>query len=373
MNKILEFGRPSPLRIVVKLPMDIGRTPRGYVMISLRKHISEAEERERLCTELEAGYASALDVVSETLVPVSETLVSRHAPQIRQLSAEIRERPTIEGVRHARLRLENELTGFWEKSCQLLRQQEREVKKILQCLSQVASMVATQGQSNSTRLTEFTRNLEQISQMSDLQEIRRRLTKEVTELRQVAAQVSKGSEEAVEQLREELRAFRTRLTESEEQANTDPLTKAANRRAGESQIQKLIERRRPFSLLMFDLDRFKSVNDRWGHQAGDSVLVEFARRLMAAVRGEDVICRWGGDEFLAILPDCGLGKANDRASQIRTGLQKEYSFRADGSLIKVMILASAGAAEWRQGENADSLFRRADEQLYQAKARRVAV
>ncbi|WP_321475257.1 GGDEF domain-containing protein [uncultured Paludibaculum sp.] len=342
-------------------------------MISIRKHISEAEERDRLCSELEVSYIAALDTVSESLIPVSEALVEHHRPRIRQLAAQLKGGITREAIRTARLALESELTTFWEKSCQLLGHQEKEVKKILQCLSQVASVVASQGRANSSRLTEFTKNLESIAQMNDLPEIRRRLTREVSELRQVAVDVGKGSEEAVEQLREELRTFRTKLHESEQLANTDPLTNLANRRAGEQKIQCLISDRRPFSLLLFDLDRFKSVNDRWGHQSGDAVLLEFARRLSAGVRGEDTICRWGGDEFLAILPECGLRKANERASQIRANFQREYGFRVDGMLVKLAIQASIGVAEWQNGESADSIFRRADEQLYQSKARRIAV
>jgi diguanylate cyclase (GGDEF)-like protein len=341
-------------------------------MISLRKHILEADDRHRLCSELESSYAAAVNSISESLVPVSETLTAYHRRELRDLAEALSESITLESLRAARVKLEQELATYAEKSCRLLGQQEKEVKKVLLCLSQVAAVVAAQGQSNSSKLTEFTRNLEAISQMSDLPEIRKRLAREIVELRQVAVQVHKGSEEAVDKLREELRTFRTRLDESEQLANTDPLTKVANRRAGEHRIQGLIESKRQFSLLLFDMDRFKSINDRWGHQSGDNVLIEFAQRLSASVRGQDTICRWGGDEFLAILPDCGIAKANERASQIRLQFNKEYTFKADGAWIKVMILASVGVAEWKRGETADSIFRRADEQLYQAKARRIA-
>ncbi|QOY88309.1 GGDEF domain-containing protein [Paludibaculum fermentans] len=341
-------------------------------MISLRKHILEADDRHRLCSDLESSYVAAVSTIGESLVPVSETLTAHHRQQLRQLASELKEGITIDSLQSARTRLEQELATYAEKSCRLLGHQEKEVKKILLCLSQVASVVAAQGQSNSSRLGEFTKNLETISQMSDLPEIRKRLAREIVELRQVAVQVSKGSEEAVEKLREELRTFRSKLDETEQLANTDPLTKVANRRAGEQRIQDLITSNRQFSLLIFDMDRFKGVNDRWGHQAGDHVLLEFSQRLSSAVRGQDTICRWGGDEFLAILPDCGLVKANERATQIRSQFNKEYTFKADGSWIKVMILASVGVAEWKRGETADSIFRRADEQLYLAKARRIA-
>ncbi|MGC4055001.1 MAG: GGDEF domain-containing protein [Paludibaculum sp.] len=338
----------------------------------MRKHILEADDRHRLCSELESSYAAAVNSISESLVPVSETLTAHHRRELRELAEELNASITLDSLRAARIRLEQELATYTEKSCRLLGQQEKEVKKVLLCLSQVAAVVASQGQTNSSRLTEFTRNLEAISQISDLPEIRKRLAKEIVELRQVAVQVGKGSEEAVEKLRDELRSFRTRLDESEQLANTDPLTKVANRRAGEQKIQNLISTKCPFSLLLFDMDRFKGINDRWGHQAGDNVLIEFAQRLSNSVRGQDTICRWGGDEFLAILPDCGLAKANERAGQIRLQFNKEYTFKADGAWIKVMILASIGVAEWKRGESADSIFHRADEQLYQAKARRIA-
>jgi diguanylate cyclase (GGDEF)-like protein len=119
--------------------------------------------------------------------------------------------------------------------------------------------------------------------------------------------------------------------------------------------------------MLFDLDRFKTVNDRYGHGAGDQLLRAFARRLRDQFRAEDLVCRWGGDEFLVILP-CRIADAAARARQIADHLGGRYSVKCAGRELIVDVRASAGAAECEPGEIAEELFARADALLYECKA-----
>ena len=147
-------------------------------------------------------------------------------------------------------------------------------------------------------------------------------------------------------------------------AVTDTLTGVWNRRQGTDLIAADLSARRPgqaLSLLMLDIDHFKSINDTYGHQAGDNVLIEVASRVRRSLRGNDVVARWGGEEFVVMLRDCALPDARRLAEEIRSTIA-EVPFGTLGSLT-----VSIGAAEIRANENLASWLGRADQALYRAK------
>jgi diguanylate cyclase (GGDEF)-like protein/PAS domain S-box-containing protein len=152
-------------------------------------------------------------------------------------------------------------------------------------------------------------------------------------------------------------------------AQHDGLTGAANRALLLERISRALVRskrsnRQP-ALLFLDVDHFKSVNDRLGHAAGDEVLKEFAARLERCVREADTVARIGGDEFVILLEDVGVGEGAKRiAEKIAAAVQQPA--RANGKALAVT--ASIGVALHDRAENADQWMRRADTALYEAKA-----
>jgi len=148
-------------------------------------------------------------------------------------------------------------------------------------------------------------------------------------------------------------------------ASTDALTGALNRHgfaeiaAGE--LQRAQRYHRGLSLIMLDLDRFKSINDRHGHTVGDQVLRESARLIRDNLRAEDVFARWGGEEFIVLTPESSAEDARRLAEKLGL-LLREY--RADGL---PRFTASFGVASHQPGDDLDSLLARADRALYQAK------
>ena len=147
-------------------------------------------------------------------------------------------------------------------------------------------------------------------------------------------------------------------------AVTDTLTGVWNRRHGTELLTADLSARRPgqaLSLLMLDIDHFKTINDTFGHQAGDHVLIEIASRLRRSLRGSDMVARWGGEEFVVLLRDCALPDALRLAEDIRAAIA-EVPFGALGSLT-----VSVGAAEVRADEDLTSWLGRADQALYRAK------
>lgn len=155
-------------------------------------------------------------------------------------------------------------------------------------------------------------------------------------------------------------------------ASTDPLTGAYNRRTFHDLFGKALSRARrlekPVSVIMLDLDHFKSVNDTYGHLVGDRVLRRFADVVRSQLRQEDVLVRYGGEEFCVLLPDIDGPGAVTLAGRIRDAVERE-PFVVDGQSIRVTTSAGVAARIDEGPEQMDDLVDRADEALYIAKRR----
>jgi diguanylate cyclase (GGDEF)-like protein len=149
-------------------------------------------------------------------------------------------------------------------------------------------------------------------------------------------------------------------------AATDPLTGLANRRGCEKSIASEISRaeraKKPLSCIMVDIDRFKQVNDTLGHQAGDQVLRELSAMLRQSVRAYDIVARWGGEEFLIVLPGANIEAARQLAERIRVGVQTLPTS------VPCSVTISAGAAEFDSDYDFESTLRTADRRMFEAKA-----
>jgi diguanylate cyclase (GGDEF)-like protein len=154
------------------------------------------------------------------------------------------------------------------------------------------------------------------------------------------------------------------------EATRDALTGLVNRRILSARIESDLASHQnsghPMCVLLFDLDLFKRINDTHGHHTGDVVLQAFAEILQEHCQGDVVAGRYGGEEFLAILPHCHVGAAKELAEGIRNACHQISVFNNDNQ--EVTFTTSVGVAQLKPGENAESLLSRVDEGLYQAKA-----
>ncbi len=156
-----------------------------------------------------------------------------------------------------------------------------------------------------------------------------------------------------------------------ELAITDPLTGLHNRRYLEGHLQTLFDRATKrgsnLSVMMTDLDHFKQVNDRHGHDGGDSVLREFAQRLRRNVRGMDLACRYGGEEFIVIMPDTDHDTAQQIAERLRSTIERT-AFPLGTGKPDIAVTVSIGVSSLSGGaDTITALLKRADEALYAAK------
>ena len=164
----------------------------------------------------------------------------------------------------------------------------------------------------------------------------------------------------------ELVAFEQKLIEMN---NRDGLTRIYNRRFMDKRLKEEFESHRrysrPFSLIMFDIDHFKEINDRYGHQCGDFILKSISSRIDSSIRNVDFLARYGGEEFCCMLPETNLHTASKLDEGFRLAVS-EKKFNFNGYSVKVTI--SLGVSEISEGiASPEILLKRADEALYEAK------
>jgi diguanylate cyclase len=166
----------------------------------------------------------------------------------------------------------------------------------------------------------------------------------------------------------ETEALRSRISEERQQAVTDALTGIPNRLAYEERLKQEVARWKrfgmPLVLMVWDIDHFKQVNDRFGHKAGDRVLRTIARVLADRIRETDFVARYGGEEFVMLMTGSALDACLHVAEQLRAAVEATGFHFRDQS---VTITASCGLAEMRDGDSTEHWFERADQALYRAK------
>jgi diguanylate cyclase len=214
-------------------------------------------------------------------------------------------------------------------------------------------------------LDERRRQLAEPQEQSVLEAIVAGLIGDTQQMQRVAAEFT----ERFESNAKEVATLQARLKEAESDAFADPLTGLSNRRGFDRHTQSCGETPGSLAgsaLLFVDIDHFKAVNDKFGHVLGDKVLRAVASVIRASIKGRDIAARFGGEEFVVLLPDTTLEGARALAEQIRAALGKGRVRDAQGTSIG-QVTVSIGIARAKSADTIESLLERADAALYAAK------
>ena len=333
-------------------------------VISLKKLI-ESNHQELFTLTLRA-YRAALDAMGNSGVQACPPLGSKLQLGLWNLQSQLAAEATPTLVQETEARVEAELHQWGEQSAEYYQRKTQEFKEIMMIMARTAEAVGDRDVRYSKQFTEFTSRLQTLATMDDLTKIRDSLVSSANELQAGVNQMAQDGEQVLARMRGELRQYQAKLEEAERLASLDSLTGLQNRRRLEEALELRVARRRPFSVLMFDLNGFKKVNDTYGHLAGDDVLKQFATELRAAFRAMDDVARWGGDEFIAVV-DCGLPDARQHMERVRKWVFGDYTVSAEGAPRKLPVSASVGVAAWQDGETVAQMLARADADMYRDK------
>lgn len=174
----------------------------------------------------------------------------------------------------------------------------------------------------------------------------------------------------IDEITKELTLLKKEYAEMKSVSRTDQLTQVANRRALDEELQNLLilcdkEEQESLSLLIIDIDHFKNFNDTYGHLTGDKVLKYVAQRIKKMIKGGDIIGRFGGEEFVVLLPNTRMAQATQVASHIINYFSSTNLTGSQKNLGKITV--SIGIAEYKANDSNDSIINRADKALYTAK------
>ena len=262
--------------------------------------------------------------------------------------------------------VEKELSKWGGRTADYFKAKANEVKELLIVLAKTAESVGERDQRYASRFTELTTELRTIANLEDIGQVRTSLVQRATELKSYVDQMSRESKNSVAQLQAEVSTYETKLKAVEELALRDPLTELANRRNVEERIEWRIQRKQEFTLVILDLNHFKQVNDTYGHNAGDSLLKQFAQELRGCIRSTDIVGRWSGDEFVIIL-DCDLRAAKSQLERVEKWVFGEYPIQTGKGEVKINVTAAIGLTQWQTGETLQHLIESADAAMYSDK------
>ncbi len=337
-------------------------------MISIAKEVRQAELKEQERRELLALYPAALQLSAKHAVEtpgraayVAE--LNRLCDAISRDSSPAARRRSLDGFEFC---LVEYCASVEEAMAQAPSGNTKEIEAVLVLLKETAGTLESSNQRVSAQVGEFTHQLEETLDCQDITAIRLHLSDHVQRMKDWADTLRAESAAQLVALENQLRAYEERLQQMENSASTDPLTGVGNRREAERCLQERIDKAAPFSLIVVDLNKFKAINDQYGHHCGDKVLRQVADRLQSLVRCRDRVCRWGGDEFI-VLMDLEPSVGERRGTELAGQLHGIACLDVGGQELKIEIGASVGWAAFEPGDSAASLFHRADLDMYQKK------
>lgn len=339
-------------------------------MISIGQEIRMAEQREMERQELLSLYVTALNLPAKHApnTPGRETFVA----EVERLCDGVTRDSSSEALQRSLTEFERYLGEYCASLEGSMKQRfsggAEQIREVLALLKEAAGTLESSNEQIDADVREFTHQLEETLDFEDLTTIREHLSDHVRRMKKWAETLSEASSVQLIALEKQLRTYELRLKEVESNAVTDALTGLWNRREAERRLQESVDRGAAFSLIVVDLNKFKSINDRYGHRCGDRVLRYVADRLLRLVRSQDRVCRWGGDEFIVLMdlePSSGERRSAELAEQMRGLASLEF----DGQKLQLAVSAAVGWAAYEPGDTAASLFQRADLDMYKNKKR----
>jgi diguanylate cyclase (GGDEF)-like protein len=334
-------------------------------LISLRKHIDNCHNT--LTESTLAAFRSALMVMAECgcrAVPGAGTELHRNLAGIHgSLSQTI----TPRSLDTATEQVTVELSKWADRAFQHHEQNEREIREIIGTVAKTAECVGNRDERFAVEIGGVAGRLRSIAEIDDIAVMRRSIIESTAALKSCVEKMAEENRISVGQLTSQVAEYRARLEKSEFESAIDPLTGLANRRAFERRLESQIAQSKPFCLILLDMDNFKAVNDRYGHVAGDDLLRKFGAELRAQFAPTDLVARWGGDEFTALVSG-SLAQAEAKVENVRRWTLGEYKIDTGERTVKAHAGASIGVVAWKSGENGVELLDRADKCVYRAKA-----
>lgn len=387
-DELIHPGDPEPL-FLDTLPLP---PPIAQALAAIDPEQSEHDILFALPDSPEPSYSSVAKHIEDTLIGLLDdlTLPERHRPQAEAMRERLKHGlnwyeliPILDDLATLMLAITDSGQHEFEAYLQQLNERLEAFQSNLQAASEGHADNSSAARAMDTQIREQVDGLQtSVQEAADLDDLKQVLENHLEGLlgtmdqhqkqrdarEQEVATRLKGLSERVAHMEQEAQGFREHLEEQRQKALIDPLTSLPNRAAWserlEHEIKQWQQHGNTLSLAMLDLDHFKRINDNYGHLAGDKVLKIIATVLRKRLRGSDFIARFGGEEFVLLMPATPPAVGAKMLETLRAAIEAcPFHFKGE----RVTITISMGLASFKPGEHSDLVIKRADQALYRAK------
>ncbi len=264
------------------------------------------------------------------------------------------------------------IPSFVKRQKKYLFERENEFKDIIDLLTQAMASLDTDNTLFNQKVYEQSEKIEKITLLGDIKTIKKGIKQEVSNIRKAVKEKQEQDRKKIQRLSVRVNTLNNELEKAQSESLKDALTGIYNRKAFDIELTGLIEKnitgKRSFSLLMLDIDDFKTINDTYGHQTGDRVLVTLAHKLQENIRKGDMAARYGGEEFAIIFPGASHSNALKKAKKIcRMINSTRFSENNTQDSEPLSFSVSIGVSSYKKNDTAATVTERADKALYAAK------
>ena len=311
--------------------------------------------------------------VREYTLDISEIEAGRFKEQLDLLQAKFRSEEKTKSIAAGFDRQKAAILDHIQRQKAYIGERENEFREIIDLMTAAMTGLDNENRNFYSSIRTQGERFEQITLLDDIKRMKNELVREVENMRSMVRQKEGQDHKTLDALSSQVDGLKKELDEARRSANTDGLTRVNNRKALDEYLRSLVERnsitRQPFSLLMMDLDDFKTLNDTYGHSVGDRMLLAFAEKCRTSVRNNDFLARYGGEEFTLILPGASLRNAKKKAKQLcKTIAASRYAADDSPNADAISVTVSIGVSTYRKGDTVQALLERADQCLYKAKS-----
>jgi diguanylate cyclase len=313
-----------------------------------------------------------LQLLKEFALDLKEINSDGYKEDISYLSAKISTENKLKKVESRFNKGKKKIDAFIELQKKYLLDRESEFKDIIDILTRAMVTLDSENQEYNQKILKQSENIEEITRLDDIKKLKKALIQEIEQIRETVQEKQSHDSSKLENLSNKVNNLSVELERARTESLTDGMTGIYNRKAFDSHISSLVEKntvsKTPFSLLMLDIDDFKKVNDNYGHQTGDRVILAIISKCRQSIRGEDFFARYGGEEFVIILPGASLKNAIKRAEHICKSIASTRYYLDDvAGSPTLSVTVSIGVSSLQKADTIATVTQRADKALYAAK------
>jgi len=283
-------------------------------LISIRREIDQSQQLANGFAALVRVFLEVAAAIPKTALPANPELFALCREEADQSADRLRERATLPRIESTGGLSLHQIEQICSANQAAFVESDAAVKDILAMVAKAIGAIKCDGERQNSALAKMADGFEALSHVEDVQELRRRLKDEVQVLRKTVDEMRRENEDAVRRFEADVSSFEQRLETARKDSGADRLTGLGGRRAAEVHLQKMGSSGRPVSLLLFDIDGFRKINEEEGTLFGDKLLQALTHMLRARFGEAAGVFRWAADEFLVILE----GQSSVAATQCRS-------------------------------------------------------